>query len=254
MRTRVPPPHLRLCWGASTKSASPCAGKPGLSTPRGGHYSSQRLCFLRKQRTLSYLLLRISPPHFFLRLLSSLCHCAALEQGPYLTMVSPPSCDHDFQVLGWISFSLLSPPDDGSSSSVSQPSNCLILSLQFPQTTGGTLKCKDTGKKAVMLVTITRTWAPLRSSGYKRSTPALNCSCLHSPLQWVPESLRTFKWPSVHTCHHLKFFSRFWKWKILSRQLKKTSEPVLDRTRLNSNEIKWHARGLLPRNHEQFKN
>ena len=83
-------------------------------------------------------------------------HCTALEQGPYLTMVSPPSCDHDFRVLGWTSFSLLSPPDDGSSSSVSQPSNCLILSLQFPQTTGGTLKCKDTGKKAVILANITR--------------------------------------------------------------------------------------------------
>lgn len=92
---------------------------------------------------------------FILRLLSSLCHCAALEQGPYLTMVSPPSCDHDFQVLGWTSFSLLSPPDDGSPSSVSQPSNCLMLSLQFPQTAGGTLKHKDPGKKTVTLVNST---------------------------------------------------------------------------------------------------
>ena len=38
VRTRVPPPHLRLCWSASTKLASPCVGKPGLSAPRGNLY------------------------------------------------------------------------------------------------------------------------------------------------------------------------------------------------------------------------
>ena len=156
-RTRVPPAYLRLCWALSTKSASASA-ETWLSPPRGGRYinpASDYAC--SGKRTLSCLLLSISPPDFLWRLPSSLCHCVALEQGPYLTRVSPPSCDHDFQVLGRTSFSLRSPIDEGSSSSGSQPSNCLIFSLQLPRTTGGTLKCKDTGKKTVTLANITDT-------------------------------------------------------------------------------------------------
>ena len=152
-----PPAYLRLCWAASTKSASASA-ETWLSPPRGGRYinpASDYAC--SGKRTLSCLLLSISPPDFLWRLPSSLCHCVALEQGPYLTRVSPPSCDHDFQVLGRTSFSLRSPIDEGSSSSGSQPSNCLIFSLQLPRTTGGTLKCKDTGKKTVTLANITDT-------------------------------------------------------------------------------------------------
>ena len=152
-----PQHNLRLCWAASTKSASASA-ETWLSPPRGGRYinpASDYAC--SGKRTLPCFLLSVSPPDFLWRRPSSLCHCVALAQGPYLTRVSPPSCDHDFQVLGRTSFSLRSPIDEGSSLSGSQPSNCLIFSLQLPRTTGGTLKCKDTGKKTVTVANITDT-------------------------------------------------------------------------------------------------